>query len=74
MYLPDGRYVTAVAFVEGFNTALDGEPLRGFQPWMVDRLAVKLSGLYWASVLASTRVAGVNEGQVRLDQLPPGQD
>jgi len=74
MYLPDGRYVTAVAFIEGFNTALDGAPLLGFQAWLADRIRGEKSGVHWAYIVASIRVPAFLEGRMRLDQIPPGQN
>lgn len=55
-YLPDGRYASAVAFIEEFNTALNGEPLRGFQLWLADRIRGGKSSAHWAYIIASPRV------------------
>lgn len=74
MYLPDGRYATAVAFIEGFNVALDGEPLRGFQSWVADRIGGRRSTTHWAYIVASTRFPGVLDGGLSLDQIPSDQD
>jgi hypothetical protein len=74
MYLPDGRYSTAVAFIEGFNLALSGEPLRGFQPWLANRIRGGNSTMHWAYIIASTHIPEVLEGRLRLDQIPSDQD
>lgn len=74
MYLPDERFATAVAFMEGFNAALDGAPLHGFQTWLAERIRGGKSGIHWAYLVASTRVPEVLEGRLRLDQIPPDQD
>lgn len=74
MYLPDGRFATAVAFIEGFNAALDGAPLHGFQAWLAERIRGGKSSIHWAYIVASTRVPEVLEGRLRLDQIPLDQD
>lgn len=74
MYLPDGRYLTAVAFVEGFNAALDGEPLQGFQQWLSARVLGGNSALHWSYVAASAQIPRLIDEKLRLDQLSPDQD
>ena len=74
MYLHDDRYSTAVSFIEGFNVALDGEPLKGFQPWLAGRIRGGESILHWAYLVASVRTPEVLEGRLRLDQIPSDYD
>ncbi|MBC3841831.1 hypothetical protein GXW82_21285 [Streptacidiphilus sp. 4-A2] len=74
MYLLDDRFSTAVSFVQGFNAALDGEPLAGFQEWVSIRILGRKSSLHWAYVIASTRAPEVLEGRVRVDELPSELD
>jgi hypothetical protein len=74
MYLPDERYSSAVSFIEGFNIALDGEPLKGFQKWVSVRIRGGHSSLHWSIIVASVRMPEVLEGKIRLDQVPAGLD
>ena len=52
MYLPDRRYASVVAFIEGFGIARAGL-LDGFQPWLTARWRLPRSSLHWGSVVAS---------------------
>lgn len=74
MYLHDDRYSTAVSFVEGFNVALGGEPLQGFQQWIALRIRGGESSLHWAYLVASVRVPEILEGRLGLDQIPSDLD
>lgn len=74
MYLSDDRYSTAVSFIEGFNVALDGEPLRGFQPWLASRIRGGESSIHWAYLVAAARMPQILEGNLRLDRIPPECD
>ena len=69
MYLLDDSFVTAVSFIEGFNAALDGEPLNGFRDWLNARSFEGRSGLHWAYIIASVRVPEVLEGGLRIDNI-----
>lgn len=53
MYLPDGRYHTLVAFVEGCNAATDWRLLAGFNEWVAGRILRHESSLHWSAVVAS---------------------
>ncbi|MFJ3505589.1 hypothetical protein [Streptomyces sp. NPDC090135] len=70
MYLLDDRFSTAVAFVEGFSVARNGDPLNGFQEWACKRIIGGCSPRHWAYVLASTQVPGVMDGEIPIDQIP----
>lgn len=70
MYLLDDRFSTAVAFIEGFDAAQDGNPLNGFQEWVCERILGGHSGRHWAYVIASTQVPGLVDGQMSLDGIP----
>ncbi|MFC0038643.1 hypothetical protein [Actinomadura rayongensis] len=74
MYLPDGRYASAVAFVEGYNTALGGASLRGFQQWLSKRVYGRDSGVHWSYIVASIRVNELRDGGMGFDRIPPDQD
>lgn len=74
MYLPDERYSSVVAFIEGFNIALGGEPLRGFQEWISMRIRGGHSSLHWSIIVASIRVPEVLDRGIRLDQVPADVD
>ncbi|MER5878468.1 hypothetical protein ABT119_21440 [Streptomyces sp. NPDC001910] len=74
MYLLDDRYSTAVSFIDGFNVALDGVPLKGFQPWLAERIRGGESSLHWAYLVASVRTPGMIEEGLTLDRIPPDQE
>jgi hypothetical protein len=69
MYLFDDRFSTAVAFIEGFNAALDGRPLGGFQDWVCNQVLGKSSSLHWSYVVASILVPEILQGNLRIDQI-----
>ncbi|GIE84070.1 hypothetical protein [Actinoplanes regularis] len=72
MYLLDDRFATAVAFVEGFNTALDGAPLAGFQDYVADRILGRRSSLHWSYIVGSLEFPSLLEGELGIDQIPIG--
>lgn len=74
MYLPDDRFATAVAFVEGFNTALAGAPLDGFQAYVAARLRRPGSSLHWSSLIASTKLPVILERPFGVDEIPAELD
>lgn len=74
MYLLDDRFSTAVAFVEGYNTALDGRPLSGFQEYVTTHVLNRESGLHWSYLIASTKLPAILEGSISIDQVPPELD
>ncbi|MFI7438060.1 hypothetical protein [Micromonospora haikouensis] len=70
MYLLDDRFSTAVAFVQGYDSAFDGVPLSGFHDFVATRLVNHETSFHWAYVIASTRVPAILESGVRIDQIP----
>jgi hypothetical protein len=70
MYLLDDRFSTAVAFVEGYDAALDGAPLRGFGDYVTERIAGHQSNISWPYLVASTAVPEIMDGGMRIDQIP----
>lgn len=70
MYLMDDRFVTAVAFVEGFNLACGGQMLDGFQDWACERLVNGRMSRHWSYVLIEKEVpSGLEEG-FSIDKIP----
>lgn len=53
MYLPDDRYHTLVAFVEGCNAATDWKLLSGFNEWTAAQILRHESSFHWSAVVAS---------------------
>lgn len=53
MFLPDDRYYTLVAFVEGCNAATGWELLAGFNQWTAAQVLGHQSSLHWSVVIAS---------------------
>lgn len=70
MYVFDDRYLTVVAFVEGYNTALGGRPLSGFQNHVAERVLGQRSNVYWGVILASTESPAGLEARVDINELP----
>ncbi|MBW4717970.1 hypothetical protein [Saccharothrix obliqua] len=61
MYVPDGRYHTLVAFILGYDVALEGRFLEGFKEWCLAALGVGESSLNWPALIwddVTERVAG----------------
>ncbi|MET8278969.1 hypothetical protein [Micromonospora sp. NPDC005174] len=69
MYLLDDRFSTAVAFVQGYDTAFDGTPLSGFRDYVADQLLNRESRLHWAYVIASTKVPAILGGDIGFEQV-----
>ncbi|TWD81832.1 hypothetical protein FB561_2955 [Kribbella amoyensis] len=53
MFLPDLRYNTYVAFVEGCNSATEGVLLEGFGDWVHARILGVQTSFHWSAVVAS---------------------
>jgi hypothetical protein len=53
MYLPDARYHTLVAFVEGCNAATDWKLLAGFNEWVAVQVLGRESSFHWSVIVAS---------------------
>lgn len=70
MYLPDDRFLTVVAFVEGYNTALDGAPLRGFDEYVAQEVLGRHSSLHWSSVVATTQMPEIVDGGAHIEEIP----
>jgi hypothetical protein len=70
MYVGDDRFLTVVAFVEGYNAARDAGPLSGFPDFVSMRLLGHHSNLHWSAVIASTEVPGVLETDAGLNGQP----
>jgi hypothetical protein len=70
MYLPDDRFVTAVAFVVGYNAALDGVPLAGFQDFVANEIRGHRSPLHWSVLVASTADPRFIETNLSLNDIP----
>ena len=70
MYLADDRFATAVAFVEGYNAAFDGAPLKDFREFVAAQVVGHDSPVHWSYLIASTKVPDVLTGDRALDQLP----
>ncbi|MBI2920683.1 MAG: hypothetical protein HYY18_06315 [Planctomycetes bacterium] len=52
MYLMNSTFGEAVAFVDGFDIARKGRPLKGFKEWLVSRLGYG-TNLHWAGLVLS---------------------
>ncbi|MCR3751468.1 hypothetical protein [Lentzea californiensis] len=70
MYLPDDRYGTAVAFVEGYNSALGAVPLSGFQEYVATRTGNAGSPVHWSYLIASTAVPDIFDEGAGIGQVP----
>jgi len=70
MYVLDDRYVTVVAFIEGFNLAHDGALLKGFQEWVCERILGGQSGRHWAPIVAAAKYPPIVEEGLSISQIP----
>jgi hypothetical protein len=71
MYVSDDRFLTVIAFVEGYNAALGGEPLSRFQTYVTDRVLGRYSNLHWSAIIASEELRTATESDSDLNSLPP---
>lgn len=70
MYVFDDRYLTVVGLVEGYNTALDGRPLSGFQTHVAERIPGQHSGLHWSAIVASAESRTAPGNGMDINDLP----
>ncbi|WP_054813305.1 hypothetical protein [Nocardia arizonensis] len=75
-YLLDDRYVTAVAFIDGFNIGQAGAPLSGFPEYLLDKFfAGKHSPYHWSYLILASEddsllgYAGLREISPELDTI-----
>jgi hypothetical protein len=74
MLLLDDSYATMVAFIEGFNVALDGRPLHGFNDWVSRQVLQRQCGTGWSMVIASIYFPAAlrdGEGSSSIREIPP---
>ncbi len=56
MYVPDERFLSVVAFVDGCDLATNRELLRGFSDWLyVNGVRSGQTSLHWSAVLEIAR-------------------
>ncbi|GGV38885.1 hypothetical protein GCM10010495_65210 [Kitasatospora herbaricolor] len=72
-FLPDERFLSAVAFVDGFNAALDGVPLRGFREWVAQRVLGEESNLRWFYTVAAAGMPEIAAQNWNLAEIPDGK-
>jgi hypothetical protein len=53
MYLPDSRYPTFVAFIEGFGLGAGDSSLAGFSDWLAEQWGEGPSSLHWSWLVAA---------------------
>lgn len=70
MYLLDDRYGTAVAFVCGYNSALGGVPLSGFQQYVAARTGHGESAVHWSYLIASAVVPEMLDEGAGIGRVP----
>ncbi|WP_067705997.1 hypothetical protein [Actinoplanes awajinensis] len=70
MYVFDDRFLTVVGFVEGYNSALDGRPLRGFHDHVAERVLGRYSPRHWSMIIASAEPLVAARGDRDLHDLP----
>lgn len=51
MFLMDDNYLTMVAFIMGFDAAMGGVLLSGFDDWCQEKLGGGESSLHWSSII-----------------------
>ncbi|MEU5869740.1 hypothetical protein ABZ815_51860 [Nonomuraea sp. NPDC047529] len=70
MFLPDDRYETMVAFVSGFDAAVDGTLLREFSGWCLDRWEHPESGFHWSALIRERALSCESDRTVNLSSDP----
>jgi hypothetical protein len=55
MYVGDDRFLTTVAYVDGCNTATDGDLLNGFQEWLTAKCGIDVGSNHWQAILLANR-------------------
>ncbi|MEU7825494.1 hypothetical protein [Catellatospora sp. NPDC049133] len=71
MFLPDDRFATLVAFLEGGNQLTNGDLLRGFNEWVQERLHGPgyLSSLHWSAEIAESVAGRARKGLSMPEEL-----
>ena len=67
----DDRFLTVVAFVEGYNQAFEVRPLDGFREYVAARLLGRYTPLSWAAIIAESVVPSVFEAEEGINSMPP---
>ncbi|MGN2638659.1 hypothetical protein ACTD5D_21300 [Nocardia takedensis] len=74
MYLPDDRYASAVAFIDGFDTGQAGAALMGFREFLLTKFfAGRHSPYHWGYLILASENDSLL-GAVGLGALPPELD
>lgn len=58
MFLPDRKFNTVVAFVEGCDAATRGSLLVGFSNWIHENILGYTTNFHWSTVIASKYAPG----------------
>ena len=74
MFLPDARYTSLVAFIEGFALGADEVSLRGFSTWLAHRAGMDSSSLHWSVLIAGTVQPAFLECDDAIDALAPHEE
>ncbi|WP_203690232.1 hypothetical protein [Catellatospora coxensis] len=71
MFLPDDRYATLVAFLEGGNAVTNGDFLRGFNEWVQERLHGPgyRSSVHWSAEIAESVAGRARNGLTMTEAL-----
>jgi hypothetical protein len=67
MWLPDDRWTTAMAYLQGASDADPAEPLRGFSEWVKSQLGKTESSYIWWSILLQNLTGEDSGGPGWLD-------
>ncbi|TKK85332.1 hypothetical protein FDA94_25810 [Herbidospora galbida] len=60
-----------IAFLAGASLAAPDDPLKGFQEWVSEKTLQKNSPIQWAYIIAESRMPGLVEQKVGINQIPP---
>lgn len=66
MYLQSKRYEAVCAYINGYNTALQGAPLLGFREWLLTRSS-EWTNLPWWSLVRRSNTPGADLSQPLSD-------
>ena len=69
MVLPENRYGTLVAYIEGFVAGSGSSQLDGFRDWLATNVLGRESSFHWSTIIAGRHNSRVLDGSTDLSVL-----
>ncbi|MFI6680471.1 hypothetical protein [Kribbella sp. NPDC050470] len=74
MYLPDGRYASLVAFLDGHSLGTGDDPLKAFGRWLADQWLRRELSWHWGYLVAAQVRPSIRENNEPLASLSAAEE